>query len=288
MARWLDAWMAGWIAGLLLSALIGGLGYRTDSLSPGGVLGAVLTGTLIFGAGGWVWGTLLIVFFVSSSLLSRYRGTDKAGLAEKFAKPGRRDLGQALANGGWGAFLALAFALRPTPLLFAAFVGAMATVTADTWATELGVLSRQLPHRITTGQPVPAGTSGGVSVLGMAAALAGALLIGLAAEVLHLASGWLAGRGAVQWAMWLPLTAGLGGAAGAFFDSLLGATVQRMYWCDRCEKETERSIHTCGAPSRPLRGWRWLDNDAVNFLSSVVGSCATAGLMWLVLLGPGI
>jgi len=246
------------------------------------VLGAVLTGTLIFGAGGWVWGMLLIVFFASSSLLSRYRETDKAEVSEKFAKQGRRDLGQALANGGWGALLALAFALRPTPVLFVAFVGAMATVTADTWATELGVLSRQPPHRITTGQPVPAGTSGGVSVLGTMAALAGALLIGLAAEGLHLAGGWLAGRGAVQWAMWLPLTAGLGGAVGAFFDSLLGASVQRVYWCDRCEKETERSIHTCGAHSRPLRGWWWLNNDAVNFVSSVVGSGVTAGLMWLV------
>jgi len=273
---------------LLLSTVIGGLGYRTESLSPSGVLGAVLTGTLIFGAGGWVWGMLLIVFFASSSLLSRYREIDKAELSEKFAKQGRRDLGQALANGGWGALLAVAFALRPTPLLFAAFVGAMATVTADTWATELGVLSKQPPHRITTGQPVPAGTSGGVSVLGTLAALAGALLIGLAAEGLYLAVGWLAGRGAVQWAMWLPLMAGLGGAVGAFFDSLLGASVQGVYWCERCEKETERSIHTCGAHSRPLRGWRWLNNDAVNFVSSVVGSGVTAGLLWLVLLRPGV
>ncbi|MFQ5594479.1 MAG: DUF92 domain-containing protein [Anaerolineae bacterium] len=280
--------MAGWVAGLLLSAAIGGLGYRTQALSPSGVLGAVLTGTLIFGAGGWVWGMLLIVFFASSSLLSRYREIDKAQLAEKFAKPGRRDLAQALANGGWGALLALAFTLHPTPVLFAAFVGAMATVNADTWATELGVLSKQPPHLITTGKPVPAGTSGGVSVLGTLAALAGALLIGLAAEGLHLADGWLAGRSAVQWAIWLPLTAGLGGATGAFFDSLLGASVQQVYWCEGCEKETERSIHMCGAHSRPLRGWWWLNNDAVNFLSSVVGSCATAGLMWLVFLRSGV
>ncbi|RME44326.1 MAG: DUF92 domain-containing protein, partial [Chloroflexi bacterium] len=77
--------------------------------------------------------------------------------------------------------------------------------------------------------------------------------------------------------------AGLGGLAGALFDSLLGASVQRIYWCDVCRKETERMVHTCGEPSRPLRGWSWLDNDVVNFLSSVVGSGVTAGLVWLLL-----
>ncbi len=184
-----------WIVGLLLSMAIGGLGYRSDSLAPSGVLGAILVGTSVFGAGGWVWGMLLIVFFVSSSLLSRYREAEKATFYEQFAKPGRRDLGQALANGGWGALLALSFGLRPSPLLFAAFVGAMATVNADTWGTEMGVLSRRPPRRITTGEPVPPGTSGGVSVLGTAAALAGALLIGLTAEALLLAAGWLAGGG---------------------------------------------------------------------------------------------
>lgn len=272
-----------WIVGLLLSSVIGGLGYRSDSLAPGGVLGAILVGTVIFGAGGWVWGMLLIVFFASSSLLSRYRGAEKMVFSEKFAKLGRRDLAQALANGGWGALLALSFAVQPSPLLFAAFVGAIATVNADTWATELGVLSRRPPRRIITGEPVPPGTSGGVSALGTAAALAGALLIGLAAEALRLLGGWFSADGVAQWTVWLPLAAGLGGLAGAFFDSLLGASVQRVYWCNRCHKETERSVHTCGASSRPLRGWRWLDNDAVNFLASIMGSGVTASLMGLVL-----
>ncbi len=272
-----------WVVGLLLSAAIGAVGYRGGALALGGVLGAVLVGTIIFGAGGWVWGLLLIVFFASSSLLSRYREAEKAAFSEKFAKPGRRDLGQALANGGWGALLALSFWLRSSPLLFAAFVGAMATVNADTWATELGVLSRRPPRRITTGEPVPPGTSGGISVLGTAAGLAGALLIGLVAEALLLARSWLSNSRAEWWIVWIPLTAGLGGLAGALFDSLLGASVQRIYWCDACRKETERMVHTCGEPNRPLRGWSWLDNDVVNFLSSVVGSGVTAGLVWLLL-----
>ncbi len=272
-----------WLAGILLSAMIGGLGYRNEALAPSGVVGAVIVGTVIFGAGGWIWGLLLIVFFVSSSLLSRYQREEKAEVADKFAKSGRRDLGQALANGGWGAVLALSFALRPSPLLLAAFVGAMATVTADTWATELGVLSRRPPHRITTGEPVPPGTSGAVSVLGTAAALAGALFIGLSAAGLQLVAGSVFENGVDPWTAWLPLAAGLGGVAGTFFDSLLGASVQQVYWCDECHEETERPIHSCGNKSWPLRGWWWLNNDAVNFVSSAVGSGMTAVLVWLIL-----
>ena len=96
------------LAGLALSAGIGWLAYRRNSLTRSGVAGAVITGTLIFGFGGWTWGLVLIAFFVSSTLLSHWRWADKAELADKFAKGERRDLGQTLANGGYGAALAIA------------------------------------------------------------------------------------------------------------------------------------------------------------------------------------
>ena len=86
--------------GFVLSALIAWGGYKKRSLSRSGVAGAIILGTLIFGLGGWIWGLLLIAFFVSSSFLSRYKEAEKESLAEKFAKGQQRDLGQALANGG--------------------------------------------------------------------------------------------------------------------------------------------------------------------------------------------
>jgi uncharacterized protein (TIGR00297 family) len=271
-----------WLVGFVLSAVIGGVGYRTGALSRSGVIGAVLVGTVVFGAGGWAWGLLLVVFFASSSLLSRYRHAEKSAFAEKFAKIGGRDFGQALANGGWGALLALAFAVWSSPSLFFAFVGGMATVNADTWSTELGVLSRNPPRRITTGDPVPPGTSGAVSTLGTAAALAGALLIGIIGATGEMVVASLADAGIPAWAVWLPLAGGVGGLAGAFFDSLLGASVQRIYWCDHCHKETERPVHICGNPSRPLRGWATFSNDVVNLVSSIAGSGVTVSLMWLL------
>lgn len=123
------------LLGLLLSAVVGGLGYWRKALTASGLVGAILVGTPIFGFGGWLWGLVLITFFVSSSLLSHYRRADKKRLTAAFAKGSQRDLGQALANGGVGAALAIAFGGYPEPVLFAAYLGVMATVNADTWAT---------------------------------------------------------------------------------------------------------------------------------------------------------
>jgi len=269
-------------AGLFLSAAIGGLGYWRRALSASGVLGAILVGTVIFGLGGWVWGLLLITFFVSSSWLSHYKQAAKERIADKFAKGSRRDLGQALANGGLGAVLAAAFALEPEPLLFAAFLGVMGTTNADTWATELGVLSRVPPRSITTGQVVAAGTSGGITWLGMWASVAGALLIGAVATALTQAASLLKGTGWQVNAISYPLLAVIGGVTGSLLDSVLGATVQGIYFCDYCEKQTERRTHRCGRPTRLVRGWEWLNNDLVNLAASAIGGLTAALLAWLV------
>lgn len=265
------------LAGLALSAAIGVLAYRRGSLTRSGVAGAVLTGTAMFGLGGLTPGLLLIAFFVTASALSHYRRRQKETVAEKFSKGERRDLGQTLANGGLAALLSLALWAAPgaAPWL-AAIAGALAAVNADTWATELGVLSRVPPRLITTFRVVEPGTSGGVSVLGTGAALAGGVLIGALAAVLPHA-GYAAGG--------LLLAGALGGLAGSLFDSLLGATVQSIYYCDTCRKETERIVHTCGTQTRRLRGWAWLDNDWVNFAASVMGAAMGGVVYWLVVIG---
>ncbi|HEY74682.1 MAG TPA: DUF92 domain-containing protein [Thermoflexia bacterium] len=266
------------VSGLVLSAVIAAVAYRREALSPSGVVGALLSGTVMFGLGGWEWGLLLIGFFISSSLLSLYRAEEKAGLAEKFAKGHRRDLGQALANAGVGMGLAVASLFWSRPLLYGACAGAMAAVNADTWATEIGVLSRKSPRLITTGRRVEVGTSGGVTGLGMLVSLAGAAFIGLLAAV----GAWFGAHSAsVATAAFVGGT--VGGTVGSLFDSLLGATWQGIYWCPRCEKETERPLHRCGTAAQPVRGYTWLGNDLVNFLSSVAGALVAAGIGWLYL-----
>ncbi len=275
------------LLGLILSLAIGGAAYWRRSLSASGVLGAAIIGTAITGFGGWVRGLVLIAFFVSSSLLSHYRDGRKADLAEKFAKGSRRDLAQTLANGGVAAVLAVLIGLNGKgeayPVLAFAFYGVLATANADTWATELGVLARSRPRLVTTGRTVPVGTSGGVTAAGTLAALAGAAFIGITGFLLIQAAARLT-TGAWLLNDWIVIPiAAASGWVGAMADSMLGATAQAIYTCDRCGVETERTTHRCGAATRLTRGWRWLDNDGVNFLASVVGAAVAAGLAILIL-----
>ncbi len=260
------------LAAFLLSVVIVALAFWRGSLSESGALGALLIGTLTFGFGGWQWGVILAVFFVSSSLFSHYKEAEKKEASEKFDKGHRRDMGQVLANGGLGASVATLSAFVPPSVVPAAawlnvFIGVMATVTADTWATELGTLSKRPPRLITNGRLVDVGTSGGVSPLGTTVSLLGGLLIGLVAGLI------------TDHNLLATTTAGaLGGLAGSLFDSLLGATVQQIYYSDARQKETEKKIEADGTPNRPLRGWSWMSNDMVNLISSLIGGLVAVAI----------
>ncbi len=263
------------LLGAGLSSLIGIIAYHRHSLTKSGVVGALLLGTVLFGFGGTMAGILIVAFFVSSSILSRLHADEKSALADKFSKGSQRDLSQALANGGVAALLAIAFYSAPSDLLWAGLVGGLATVNADTWATELGVLAVRRPRLISNWRVVEVGASGGITARGTLAAFLGAFLIALLAG-----AGWIVGGRPLPDGLALLLAGTLGGLVGAIFDSLLGATVQSIFYCDVCEKETERHpLHTCGTTTHSLRGWKWLNNDGVNFLSSGIGAGVAALLM---------
>jgi uncharacterized protein (TIGR00297 family) len=265
------------LLGFLFAIIIAALAYRAHSLNKSGVLAAVFTGTIIFGIGGWQWAILLLTFFITSSALSRAFKKRKQGLDEKFSKGHERDAGQVFGNGGVAtAFAALSWFFPNEPWTWIGFAAALAAVNADTWGTELGVLNPSSPRMITNlTKVVEKGTSGGISFIGTLAALAGSGLIGFLAVILFPISN-----------LQLPIThygllITLAGLAGALFDSFLGATVQAMYFCPAHKKETEKHpIHTCGTPTVHIRGWKWLDNDWVNF------SCGAFGVItFLVIKG---
>jgi uncharacterized membrane protein len=149
---------------------------------------------------------------------------------------------------------------------------------------------------INSGRKVERGTSGGITLFGSLAALAGSAFIALLAvlfwqgQILSLPAGspsWLAALVSPPALMLtLPQKAAcfgiimIAGFAGSLLDSFLGATFQAIYFCPTCQKETERyPLHTCGTPTRQIRGLAWLDNDWVNIACTLTGSVAA-------LLGP--
>ena len=268
--------------GLALGLVMGGLGYWRGVLSVGGVVGVVLVSGVTFGAAGWVWGILPHLLFLSWILLTRFGLARKAQLPERLAAGSRLGFYQVLASAGWATLLALLHRLAGTLSVFAAYVGALASLNADTWASELGVLSSQPPRLITTGRRAPAGTPGAISALGCVAALGGAWLVGLVGLFLAVLLAWLKNISWDRILLWLPLAGTAGGLVGCFVDSLLGATAQGIYYCERCQMYTEVRLHSCGQVAQQVRGWSWLTNEGINLVGSVVGAAVAAGIVaWL-------
>jgi uncharacterized protein (TIGR00297 family) len=242
----------------VLSALVALAARRARTLATSGAIAAVVTGTIAFAAGSG-WGALLISMFVSSSALSRLGERQKAErVGAVVEKGGERDADQVLANGGVYAVAALGSLIVPSPIWYSIGAGALAASAADTWATEVGTLAGGDPVSILSGRRVVPGTSGGISLVGTAAGVGGAVFIGAAAAL-------------AQWPV--PFVAvAVGGIAGALADSLLGATVQARRWCEQCAESTERRVHSCGAATRHAGGLAGFDNDAVNAVCSGVGA----------------
>jgi len=252
------------LLGLIFAAIIAYLAYRARSLDRSGAYAALFIGTIIFGLGGLEWAVLLLTFFITSSGLSKAFRRFKEDANEKYAKGSQRDAGQVFGNGGIAALFAGLHYFFPEAIWpWLGFAAALAAVNADTWGTELGVLNPGPPRMITDFRKmVEKGTSGGISTLGTLASLAGAGLIGVEAVLL--------GPAGVNWSLFVLTT--LAGLIGSLFDSLLGASVQAIYYCPSCQKETEKyPVHSCGTETRQIRGWAWLGNDWVNFACGAFG-----------------
>jgi len=245
------------LAGLLLAGAIAAGARRTRSLSWDGALAAVAVGTAATIAG-WDWAFIVILFFVTSTALSRFRRTVRdARIGSIVEKGDERDAYQVLANGGVFAAAAVVASITGDPKWAAGALGALAAATSDTWGTELGTLAGRPPRSIVSFKTLEPGTSGGVTGPGTLASVVGAALIAAVA----VATGVSTDATAIL----------AGGVAGSLADSLAGATIQERRWCDRCSRFTERRVHSCGSPTRVSGGVAGFRNDVVNVLCTLVG-----------------
>nr|MDO8112354.1 DUF92 domain-containing protein [Candidatus Sigynarchaeota archaeon] len=232
---------------------------------------------------------VLFVFFASSSLLSKLNAQKKKTAQDKAAKGSTRDVHQVLANGSIGLVMAIIyaialFAVLPSWISHAAIfssIAAIAAPNADTWATEVGMMSAKKPRWILDLHvQVETGTSGGVTLRGTTAAVAGALLVMIAGALIGMLSGLINLLVAKEW-----ILVGIAGAMGflaSLVDSVIGATVQGTFQCQTCGKETEKRIH-CSLPTRLVRGKGMIDNDVVNFLASAFAGGSTFLITALIL-----
>jgi len=252
-------------AALAAGLVFGGLAYGADALNARGAVLGGLFATSLVGLGGVAWIVPGGVFFGLSSALTflhRDPHAPPAGAAPQ------RTSSQVLANGGvaWAAVVVGAVvpfgASGVAEARYMVFVGALAAAAADTWATELGMLSSSAPWSLRTGRKVPAGTSGAVSLAGTGAAVLGAASV-VGAAVLT--------NGPLTGVLWWDFGGLLGaGLLGAFADSIAGAFVQAQYRTDTGEWR-----ETPPAPgASPVRGWARVGNNIVNVVGTTVGGGA--------------
>jgi len=211
----------------------------------GALAGGVACFALFVGVGPAAF-AMLVALFAMTWLATRlgYRRKLELGLAEH--REGRNGR-QVLANLAVAALAAIVFGATENSAYLVALTAALAEAATDTVASEVGQSRRRDARMITTWERVPAGTDGGITLLGtLAGAAAGAVIV-----VVATASGILPAS-----EIWIPVVAGF---VGMIADSLLGATVQR-------------------------RGW--ISNQEVNFVSTLAAAALAYGIRaWQLALG---
>lgn len=248
---------------LVLVAVVA-LARRLRSLSVGGAMAAGVVGALVLAGTGWRGGAILVVFFVTSSALSRRVRPRTPPTGDP--KGDERDAWQVLANGGPAAVGGVLEWLAPGAGYWA-LTSALAVAAADTWATAIGGRSLRPPRLLLSRRVVEPGTNGGVTWAGSAGGLAGATLLGAC------------GAMAVRDPFLLPVAGGIG-VGGMLLDSLLGERWQGRFRCPACQEASERRRHRCGTATAPAGGLHWLTNDGVNALATLAGALAGALAWW--------
>ena len=250
--------------GLLFTAVIGFFLYIANYLTRSGYFTFILLGTFLAAfSSPSIW-FLLGLFFGSAILihaLKKYLSKKEDTIGKKGAT---RDAKQLLANSLPLASCALLAYFNVLNLNWTLLMSTIiAATTADTWASEIGLLSKSRPYNLVNFKKVAPGLSGGVSLLESLAAVGGSLLI----SATYALGTWLFTPQSFTGAFLLiPLLLGVGGM---LIDSLLGATLQSKYQCQVCGKITEQENHH-QKPCRLISGYRFIDNDVVNLISGYV------------------
>lgn len=195
---------------LILLLIVGAFIYKRKALDIWGTLAMIFIGVIILFSAGFNWLCLILLFLLLSLLATRHSKYYKQNLG---IYEGKRTAKNVISN-GVVAFIMAAFGGYYLPFV-GGFIGAIATATADTMASEIGIL--QKPRLITTFKKVSPGTDGAVSVLGTLVGIVGAGIIGVAAFLLGIISDPI-----------LSLKiAIISGTIGCFMDSILGAVLER-------------------------------------------------------------
>lgn len=272
------------IAGLSASAALSLLAIKAKVIRRGAMPQSMFIGTLVT-LSGLPSVLLFISFLVYSTMVTRLGKERKIKLGLTSDLEGR-EAGQVIAVGFVPSVMAMVSAITyavglvdASRAFLASYIASLAATSADTWASEIGVLSRGKPTLITKPRvKVAPGTSGAVTPLGELSSLAGSASVALTYLAITRAfdgsPGWVKFNwGALSPTVQLILLIIALGYMGEVLDSFLGALTQPKYYCDKCGVITEQVIHVCGERTRLIHNPRVrLSNEDVNLVESLIVS----------------
>jgi len=221
--------------------------YYYGSLSRSGFYGALIMGIIVTLIGSWRFLLPLAAFFILSSLLSKI----VKNTSFYQTKGSTRDIVQVYANGGIALLICIFDFIQPNAINFFLFLASVSAAMSDTWATEIGKISKKRPISIINSIPMDHGLSGGITRIGMIGSLLGASLFGFTI--------WCV----IPMPSFIVYGIILCGFIGSVFDSLLGATIQAKY-----ETQTGEIIESYQEGANFISGISWVNNDLVNLMNT--------------------
>ncbi|HZH59592.1 MAG TPA: DUF92 domain-containing protein, partial [Metabacillus sp.] len=140
------------VFGILFIIFLSYAAWKSRTLTKTGMIGAMIVGSAIFIGFAWKGLLLLGCFFVTSSMWGKIKSKQKDFLHDMLQKQDQRDIIQVFANGGIPAFIAIISLLDHSHLIeyTVLFSISLAAANSDTWASEIGTLSKSHPRMLLT------------------------------------------------------------------------------------------------------------------------------------------
>nr|XP_033807827.1 transmembrane protein 19 isoform X1 [Geotrypetes seraphini] len=277
-----------WLFSVVIPLVIALQGFRKKSLDHSGALGGLVVG-FILNVANYSFFSALLVFFLTSSKLTKWRADLKKRFDAEYKEGGQRNWVQVFCNGGVPTELALLYMVENGPgeipidfskqytasWMCLSLLGALACSAGDTWSSEIGsVMSQSEPRLITTWEKVPVGTNGGVTLVGIIASFLGGMSVGVAYFITQLIFVNDLDISSPQWP--IVIYGAVAGLLGSIIDSYLGAIMQYSGFDENMGKVVNHQ--TNGA--RLISGKPILDNNAVNLFSSIIIALLLPGVAW--------
>jgi uncharacterized protein (TIGR00297 family) len=241
--------------GFILSLVIALIAYKKKSLDLSGFICALIVGTFIYYFGSYVIFSVLMIFFISSSIVTK--------LKDKTTEQEGRNYIQVLANASAALIFSFIYFLTDQNDIMYLVIAcvAIASSNADTWASEIGKLSKGKTVSMLTFKPIQKGESGGISLLGICASLIGSVMIAVISMILlMISSGYH-----LDIFIYGTIIA-ISGFLGSIVDSYLGVLIQEKYRRNQGRQIYEKVEHRNNYVL--VSGIKYMNNDVVNFIST--------------------